>query len=232
MIRIINVTLLCTIYSSICFANQPDTTLQKFVPPHWEIISQANGDLNADGQTDTAIIIQPQNKPQNNNQQQRKLLILFQTQSNQQLQLKLSRQIPNWTYRSEDECLEDALDDSALTIKNQRLDLQFNTSPSCSNSYGFLYTYGFKLKNNQFHLVGFDSYALDKISGQQDEISLNFLTHKAKLTTTPNIFAEIETPPKIAWKTFQTNTRYTLENIPLDNDEFNHHFSLKFTGEK
>lgn len=160
--------------------------------------------------------------------------MLFQShlQSHQQLQLKLTRNIPNWTYRSDEQCLEDALDESALTIKNQRLDLQFNTSPACSNSYGFLYTYGFKLKNKQFRLVGFDTYALDKISGKQDEISLNFLTGKAKFTTTPNIFAEIETPAKVIWKTLKSTSNHTLENIPFDSDEFNHYFSIQYIGEK
>ena len=121
MNKIINTALLLSAYSSLSFANQPSTSLQKFVPNNWEILAQAEGDLNQDGKKDIALIIQPKNENQNN----RKLLLLF--QKGQQLQLKLSRQIPNWTYRSEELCIEDALDDSSLTIKNQRLDVLFNT---------------------------------------------------------------------------------------------------------
>lgn len=226
MNKIINTALLLSAYSSLSFANQPSTSLQKFVPNNWEILAQAEGDLNKDGKKDIALIIQPKNKNQHN----RKLLVLF--QKGQQLQLKLSRQIPNWTYRSEELCIEDALDDSSLTIKNQRLDVLFNTMSSCSNTYGLIYTYGFKLKNNQFHLIGFDAYDLDKISGKQKEISLNFLSNKAKVTTTPNIFAEVETPAKIVWKTLRTSTSYTLENIPWDSEELIHNFSVQFIGEK
>lgn len=226
MIKIINSALLLATCSSMCLAQPATTSLQKFVPNNWEILTQAEGDLNQDGKKDIALIIQPKNK----NQRNRKLLVLF--QKGQQLQLKLSRQIPNWTYRSEELCIEDALDDSSLTIKNQRLDVLFNTMSSCSNTYGLIYTYGFKLKNNQFHLIGFDAYDLDKISGKQKEISLNFLSNKAKVTTTPNIFAEVETPAKIVWKTLRTSTSYTLENIPWDSEELIHNFSVQFIGEK
>jgi len=226
MNKIINTALLLSVYSSLSFASQPSTSLQKFVPNNWEILAQAEGDLNQDGKKDIALIIQPKNESQHN----RKLLVLF--QKGQQLQLKLSRQIPNWTYRSEELCIEDALDDSSLTIENQRLDVLFNTMSSCSNTYGLMYTYGFKLKNNQFHLIGFDVYDLDKISGKQKETSLNFLSNKAKVTTTPNIFAEVETPAKIVWKTLKTSTSYTLENIPWDSEELIHNFSVQFIGEK
>ena len=226
MNKIINTALLLSVYSSLSFASQPSTSLQKFVPNNWEILAQAEGDLNQDGKKDIALIIQPKNESQHN----RKLLVLF--QKGQQLQLKLSRQIPNWTYRSEELCIEDALDDSSLTIENQRLDVLFNTMSSCSNTYGLIYTYGFKLKNNQFHLIGFDAYDLDKISGKQKETSLNFLSNKAKVTTTPNIFAEVETPAKIVWKTLKTSTSYTLENIPWDNEQFIHNFSVQFIREK
>lgn len=226
MNKIINTALLLSAYSSLSFANQPSTSLQKFVPNNWEILAQAEGDLNQDGKKDIALIIQPKNENQHN----RKLLVLF--QKGQQLQLKLSRQIPNWTYRSEELCIEDALDDSSLTIKNQRLDVLFNTMSSCSNTYGLIYTYGFKLKNNQFHLIGFDVYDLDKISGKIKKTSLNFLSNKAKVTTTPNIFAQVETPSKIVWKILRTSTSYTLENIPWDSEELIHNFSVQFIGEK
>lgn len=230
MFKRINAVFLLTICSSICVANQTPSALKKFIPNDWEILSQANGDLNQDGAQDTALIIQPKHK----NQQQRKLLVLFQLaqQPQQQLQLKLARNIPNWTYRTNKQCVEDALDESALTIKNQRLDLQFNTSPSCANTYSFIHTYGFKLKNKQFHLVGFDTYSLDKLTGKQDQISLNFLTGKAKLTTIPNIFAEIETPAKVIWKTLKSTSNDTLENISFASDEFNHQFSMQYIGEK
>ncbi|MEK7740496.1 MAG: hypothetical protein AAB326_10770 [Pseudomonadota bacterium] len=52
------------------------------------------------------------------------------------------------------------------------------------------------------------------------------------MTTTPNIFAEVETPAKIVWKTLRTTTSSTLENIPWNSEEFIHNFSVQFIGEK
>ncbi|MDR0238461.1 hypothetical protein [Acinetobacter sp.] len=227
MFKIINTTVFliaCT--SSLSFAQQPTQSLEKFIPKHWEILSQTKGDLNQDGKQDIAILIQPKNK----HQLERKLLILFQT--DQQLQLKLIRSIPNWTYRSDEPCLEDAFNDSSLTIKNQHLEILFDTISSCSNTYGLMHTYSFKLKNNQFDLIGYDTFYLDKISGKQDELSINFLTKKAKLTTTANIFAEVEAPPKIVWKTVKSTQKYTLANIPWNSDEFNDSFSTQYIGRK
>lgn len=210
----------------ISFANQSAGALQKFVPHDWEILSQAKGDLNQDGKEDIALLIQAKNK----HQHKRKLLILLKT--DQQLQLKLSQHIPKWTYRANEPCAEDALDDSSLNIKNQRLELLFNSMSSCSNTYGLITTYSFKLNQNHFHLIGYDSSYLDKITGQQDEISINFLTRKAKLSTTPNIFAEVETPPKVIWKTIKSAKSHTMETIPWENEALVFNFSAQFIGEK
>lgn len=212
MIKIITSALILIGCSSICFADNSHATLQTFVPQDWKIIAQASGDLNKDGMNDFAMIIQPENK----SQLDRKLLILF--QNHQQFHLNSTRKISDWTYHQDDKCLEDALDETALTIKNQLLNLQFNTSPSCTNTYGLIYTYRFKLEKKQFHLVGFESYSLDNINGKQNEISLNFLTQKAKLTTIPNIFSENKIPSKTQWKAFKSKIKYTLQNIPFDSE--------------
>ena len=227
MFKIINTCLfMMACLPVISFANQSTGALQKFVPHDWEILSQAKGDLNQDGKEDIALLIQPKNK----HQHKRKLLILLKT--DQQLQLKLSQHIPKWTYRANEPCAEDALDDSSLNIKNQRLELLFNSMSSCSNTYGLITTYSFKLNQNHFHLIGYDSSYLDKITGQQDEISINFLTHKAKLSTTPNIFAEVETPPKVIWKTINSAKSHTVETVPWENEALVFNFSAQFIGEK
>ena len=107
--------LLIASLSTIAFAETIPTTIQKFIPKNYEILSQASGDLNADGQVDTAIIIQTKNiKIQN-----RKLLILF--KQGGQYQQILSKQIPNWTYRDDENCINDALFDDGVSIKNHVL---------------------------------------------------------------------------------------------------------------
>lgn len=176
-------TLLLLSYSTLSFASTLPTDVQKFTPDQWEVISKANGDLNTDGQSDIALLIQPKNIKKHN----RKLLILF--QYNQNYRLYLSKKIPAWTYHDDPEqCLDDAFDESSLKIKNQLLNLTFNEQPNCTNTFDNIYTYRFKLVKNQLKLIGFDALLLDKISGQQNEVSLNFFTHKAKLISNKNIF--------------------------------------------
>ncbi|MFW1801489.1 hypothetical protein ACG9YX_15850 [Acinetobacter nematophilus] len=227
MFKIINTSLFLIACSPIMsFANQPSDALKKFVPHDWEILSQAKGDLNQDGKTDIALLIQPKNKHQHN----RKLLVLF--DKDQRPQLKFSQHIPNWTYHASEPCTDDALDDSSLRINHQRLELIFSSMSSCSNTYGLITTYRFKLNNSHFHLIGYDSFYLDKINGKQDEISINFLTHKAKLSTTANIFAEVDTPPEVIWKTVKSAKSYTLENIPWENEALMLNFSVQWIGEK
>lgn len=84
MIKIISpLFLISSLSINISYATPAD--LQKFIPDQWEIISKANGDLNADGQSDVALLIQPENTQI----QDHKLLILF--KNNQSYTLYLNK---------------------------------------------------------------------------------------------------------------------------------------------
>lgn len=222
MIKIITSISLIS-FSSLCWAAPTTQSLQQFIPQKWEILAQASGDLNTDGQADTVIMVQPKNHKIMN----RKLIILF--KKNNSFQQIFTKNIPNWTYHSDpNECVEDAFDESSLSIKQQTLDLTFNVQPNCSNTYGLIYSYRFKWIENQFKLIGFDSFSLDKLTGKQDETSINFQTRKAKITENENIFIENQKPAKIHWKNLKQNSSYTLLNIPFSNDEFNDSFANQF----
>jgi hypothetical protein len=85
----IDLVLFCalTTCSTLACANNT-TPYQSFIPKNWKVLSQAQGDLNGDRQTDVALIIEntdPKNIVTNDrlgnpqlNLNQRKLLILLQ----------------------------------------------------------------------------------------------------------------------------------------------------------
>lgn len=210
MIKIITTLCIASI-PSFSMAKQIPTQLQKFVPQHWEIITQANGDLNSDGLMDTVVIIQPKNHKILN----RKLLVLI--NKGNVLQQMLVKKIPEWTYRDDENCIADALDEDSVKFNKNLLDITFHGMNNCSNWYGDSWAYRFKLSNEQFRLIGFEYWFAYKTDGKATRHSGNFLTQKLK-TTVYNEFDD-QVKPKITWKKLSPISLNTLEKIQFKDDQ-------------
>jgi len=211
MIKIINICLLFASCSSVCFATQTPVSLQKFVPKNWEIISQADGDLNQDGTKDIALIIQPKNTQILD----RKLLILF--NKRQQFKLITTQKIPSWTYRADESCVDDALSGAGVNIENGTLDIGFHNMSSCSNWYGEAWTYRFKWNNSEFKLIGTEYWFLNKNNGTFTSYSGNYLTHKQKKTEGNEFDQNIKST--ITWKVIPSKPSDSFNKIQLEDSQ-------------
>lgn len=210
MIKIITTLCIASI-SSFAMAQQIPTQLQKFIPQHWEIVALANGDLNSDGLTDTVVIIQPKN----HKIMDRKLLVLI--NKGNALQQMLVKKIPEWSYRDNENCTDDALNEDSVKINRSLLNITFNGMNNCSNWYGDSWTYRFKISNEQFKLIGFEYWFTYKTDGKATRHSGNFLTQKLK-TTIYNEFDD-QVKPKITWKKLSPISPNTLEKIQFKDDQ-------------
>lgn len=184
--------------------------VRDFVPQGWEIFQSAVGDLTGDQLADAALLIQPKNQQVKD----RKLLVL--QQSHAGYQVLASRDLPESSYESD--CSEDAFDGNSLKIAKEVLILTFNSLPTCMNTYAGSTTYRFKLKNEQFYLIGYDTSNLDKLSGLNVDKSINLSTFKMKITTTPDYF-EARHKKTEKWQDIAEYS-YTMDSLTFESPLF------------
>jgi hypothetical protein len=211
--------------SLICFSQNE----MKFVPKNWKIIAKAKGDLNADRVVDLVIVIEDTKKKNilsNNdglgastlNTNPRLLLVLFKNSKNKfYLNEKNKINIPS-EGNLENPCLEDPfLSSKGIEITKGLLKLSLRYWLSCGSWEMNVNDYTFRLKNNQFELIGYDTFSLHRASGEINRSSYNFLTKKKSITTGENISEEDEKPIS-QWSTIVTKSKLTFSNIEKDPD--------------
>ena len=199
-----------------------------FVPKNWKIIAKAEGDLNTDKITDLVLVIEDtkeKNIVSNNglgastlNTNPRLLLVLFKNNKNKfYLDKKNKINIPS-EGSIENPCLEDPfLSSKGIEITKGLLKLSLRYWLSCGSWEMNVNDYTFRLKNNQFELIGYDTFSLHRASGEIDESSYNFLTKKKSITNGKNISGEDE-KPITQWSKIISKTKLTFSNIEKDPD--------------
>lgn len=213
------------IYSTYIFGEnfpQKAKTINDFIPKGWKKILTANGDLNKDKLEDIAIIIEKDDKknikkndgfgPEELNLNPRILLVLFKGKDGTySLAAKNDKGFIKSEGNEDNSALMDTLDN--IIIKNNVLKIVFNYFMSAGSWWTSTDIYIFRFQNNVFELIGYESNAYMRNTGEEEGTSINFSTNKAKITTGGNIFEEKENNPKDEWRYLKFEKKYILDEM-------------------
>ena len=201
---------------------QKAKTVNDFIPKGWKEILTTNGDLNRDKLEDTVIVIEKEDKknikkndgfgPEELNLNPRILLVLFkQKDGTYVLASKNDKGFIKSEGNDDNPALMDTLDD--IIIKNNVLKIVFNYFMSAGSWWTSTNVYIFRFQNNVFELIGYESNAYMRNTGEEEGTSINFSTNKAKITTGGNIFEEKENNPKNEWRYVKFEKKYILDEM-------------------
>ena len=201
---------------------QKAKTVNDFIPKGWKKILTTNGDLNKDKLEDTVIVIEKEDKknikknngfgPEELNLNPRILLVLFkQKDGTYVLASKNDKGFIKSEGNDNNPALMDTLDD--IIIKNNVLKIVFNYFMSAGSWWTSTNVYIFRFQNNVFELIGYESNAYMRNTGEEEGTSINFSTNKAKITTGGNIFEEKENNPKNEWRYVKFEKKYILNEM-------------------
>ena len=201
---------------------QKAKTVNDFIPKGWKEILTTNGDLNRDKLEDTVIVIEKEDKknikkndgfgPEELNLNPRILLVLFkQKDGTYVLASKNDKGFIKSEGNDDNPALMDTLDD--IIIKNNVLKIVFNYFMSAGSWWTSTDIYIFRFQNNVFELIGYESNAYMRNTGEEEGTSINFSTNKAKITTGGNIFEEKENNPKDEWRYLKFEKKYILDEM-------------------
>lgn len=201
---------------------QKAKTVNDFIPKGWKKILTTNGDLNKDKLEDTVIVIEKEDKKnikkndgfgsEELNLNPRILLVLFkQKDGTYVLASKNDKGFIKSEGNDNNPALMDTLDD--IIIKNNVLKIVFNYFMSAGSWWTSTNVYIFRFQNNVFELIGYESNAYMRNTGEEEGTSINFSTNKAKITTGGNIFEEKENNPKDEWRYLKFEKKYILNEM-------------------
>lgn len=201
---------------------QKAKTVNDFIPKGWKKILTTNSDLNKDKLEDTVIVIEKEDKknikkndgfgPEELNLNPRILLVLFkQKDGTYILASKNDKGFIKSEGNDNNPALMDTLDD--IIIKNNVLKIVFNYFMSAGSWWTSTNVYIFRFQNNVFELIGYESNAYMRNTGEEEGTSINFSTNKAKITTGGNIFEEKENNPKDEWRYLKFEKKYILDEM-------------------
>lgn len=165
--------------------------IKDFVPRGWSVLAKSKGDLNGDKRKDTIIVIEKVISKYDFPDKKRILLVLFKNKDTDLFRLKLKNRkiIPVRDYETLDEPFLN------IEIRNGSIFLSVRAFYSMGGWTYYDSDYQFRFQNNKFVLIGADIYERQRNTGDEVTTSYNFLTHKAKITT-----SNCDENKKTSWK--------------------------------
>jgi hypothetical protein len=200
-----------------------------FVPKNWKVIAKTQGDLNADKVDDLVLVIEDTNKENfisndglgetTLNTNPRFLLVLFKNSENKFYLDKKNKIAIHPEGDIESTCLEDPfLSGKGIQISRGLLKLSLRYFLSCGSWEINVNDYTFRFQNNQFVLIGYDTFSIHRSSGEIEESSYNFLTKKKSITKGENEFFPKKSKAKTQWYKIDAKNELTFSNIEKNLD--------------
>lgn len=188
------------------------SSISDFVPAGWAILDTAYGDLNKDGKTDAAIVIQHndsvalvKNLEDTVLTQPRMLLIFFEKST--QSGFVLIEQSNSFILSHDNPVMDDPYQE--LAINNGILEVKFRLFYNMGSWYVTNATYKFRYQQGQFILIGADQSSFHRATHDFEDYSYNFLTKKRALTK-GNYEKGIK---KTTWKTLNIQALRSLKTF-------------------
>jgi|GEM_PF-140378 len=189
-------------------------TLEEMIPSGWNVLSHIYGDLNNDGVTDLVFVIQSTNSDYFEESDDfgtvdlnpRVLGIYFGNERGSYNKHLLSDQ---FIVLRDSPTMDEPLDELQITDSGV-LKIGFRFWYSAGTWFTSRYTYTFRFQNNQFELIGYDSYSGHRASGETTEYSVNFST--GKMNIIKGNFSSDE-PESSVWRTFELENLKSLESF-------------------
>jgi len=196
-----------------------------FVPAGWVLESAQEGDLNGDGEPESALVLlqdDPAFRVSNEglgaeilDTNPRRLLLLSSSGGALHEVQAIDGFLPP-PGDTENTCLADPLAEGGVTVRNGKLFVAMQDWLSCG-SYGVTNrTYTFRLESGQLRLIGYDRTDFSRASGEGAELSANYLNGRMKLTEGVQIIGDQETRAKERWMQFPAAPVHAQDITPWE----------------
>jgi hypothetical protein len=187
------------------------TEANSFIPEGWKIIATEKGDLNKDGISDLAYVIQNQDKAKMVNEDgvkrdenPRELIVLFGTEDKNCYELAVRNS--SFILANDNEYMDDPY--QGIEIKNGTLRMSFSEFYTMGSWTTTQFSYVWRYQDGEFKLIGANSNKFHRADGDAVEVSANFSTKKYSVTNY-NMF-EDEVKEQVEWKKMELNDLKTF----------------------